>query len=667
MSSLLYTHSIGGNGVGQGLPLRRASHLYDVEPARRYPLVLSTGTDSDLHTYDRGIYRRTPHLPITFIIEPYIANHRAGGGNFTRRQYFVIKRGQALMAATKRQAAIGMFSNAGAISTQTFVDPAKLATEGTLVGYTNGTVVIYASDDDTIRVTPAVFAALPLISVADDTALGAIALADLTAADEAVTTDELADGFTIFNDNDGKVYTYDQDAVAGDVEAGVGLDGFWIADADVADVAAAQDDLSASEVYTIAEFDALEDKNGFRGVYTGLVDTNSVIATGGVNRYAEFDEAIFGSTSLVKYVEIDADAYYFGGATRSDGFIFPSSGGAPRTLFFMELDQEAGVTLPTDGTGAAPKVVTPIGNVTDVATTNAANWYQSAVSVIALPTIGIAHTDLEQTLSHKWHMFSTGTEPHSPVRKGRLMLPFVDIVKFASVMAAAVPGTTFAVTDETGARSGLKVGVFSPATVTTNIQNKYSLLTSADSGYANLLYNFGAPFLMTRAFPTLGMKLVPDLFGNYVPYGSGALGSTATDNAGNAFGLASTARTSNMDGAVTANSDHIVGRVTGIMDIPTNSLLNLAVNPVFQSRIVDSAERNALNEGYRRVRGADTAGVQPLLADFIFLLLGGANYTWASALLPTFNGLGQDLAKVVEELVIQGACGLVEVAVNLVD
>lgn len=612
MSSLLYKHSIGGNGVAAGLPLRRASQLYDVEPNRRYPLVLSLGTDSDMHTYDRGIYRRVPNLPITFILEPYIANHRAGGGNFTRRQYFVIKRGQPLMAATKRDATIGMFESGGSVTSKTFVDPAKLETDGTITGFTDGDLTGWyrlASGNDTAAnpdgvITLAVYNALP-------------------AGPTASVTDKT-----------------DYEVIA---------DG----------------------VMTVAEYDALDAalKEGFRAVVTGVTDTNDTIATGGVNRFAEFDEAIFGSSTLIKYVEVDADSFYFGGATRSEGFIFPSTGGAPRTVFFNEVDVEAAVTLPTDGSGSAPNIVAAIGNVTDVAVSNVANWYQSAVHFDALPTIGVAHTDLEQALSHKWHMFSTGTEPHSPVRKGIMTIPFLDIVKFKSLMASKVPGVTFNVSDETNNRSGYKVGLFgSNVTITQDLQNKYSLLTSLDGGYSNLYYNFAAPFMFTRSFPALRTKVVPDLFGNYVPFGAGALDAAATDAGGNDFGLSSTARTDQIDGAVTANADHVVGRVVNIYDIPNRALLHLAANPVFQSRIIgDATERNWTNEGYRRVRGADTGGVEAILSDFLLMLLGGANYTWASGILPSFGGIGQDVAVVLETLVVEGAAGLVEIALNLVD
>lgn len=683
MSSLLYKHTIGGNGVGQGLPLRRASQLYDVEPDRRYPNVLSLGTHSDQGTYDRGIYRRVPHLPITFIIEPYVNNHKVGGGNFTRRQYFVIKRGQPLMAATKRDATIGMFSNAGAVTSKTYVDPANLERDGKLVGYTNGVDFYRLNSTATLPAnqfkTTAEFNALPLITVADVAALSALALADITAADASITTDVGADGFEVLVLDDGGgdayVYTYDQDlGPTAAPDAGVGLDGEWVKAGAASTEEGGQDSYTLATYYTVAEFDNTDHfandaaKEGFRGVYGNLTDTNDKISTGGENMYAAFDEAIFGSTSLVKYVDIDADSFYFGGASRSEGFIFPSTGGAPRTIFFNEVDAEAAVTLPTDGTGAVPNIVTPIGNVTDVSVANAANWYKSAVNVTAKPTIGVAHTDLEQALSHKWHMFSTGTEPHSPVRKGYLTIPFLDIVKFKSIMAASAPGVTFAFTDETNNRSGLKVGLFGGVTITQNLQNKYSLLTSLDAGYANLYYNFAAPFLLTRSFPTLREQVVPDLFGNYVPFGSGILKSSATDGAGNDFALSNTDRTENFDGAVTQNSDHIVGRITNIYDIPHRAMINMSMNPIFQSRITDSSlTRDFSNEGYRRVRGADNAGLEPVLSDFLLMALGGSNYSWASSLMPKFDGKGQDLARVLEELVVQGAAGLVEISLNLVD
>lgn len=609
MSTTQYQHNIGGNGVAQGLPLRRASQLYDVEPNLRYPNVLSMGTDADRHTYDRGIYLRVPHLPVTFVVEPYIQNHRGPGGNgtFTRRQYFVIKRGQPLMAATKRQPTIGVFSNAGAVSTKTYVDPAKLETKGQITGYTKGATVAYDlttgvvgdyTPAATARITPTAWAALPAGGAGD----------------------------------------------GNEVE---------------------QDDYTASEVYNLTEWNALAvaDQEGYMPVYSGQTDTNDGITTGGENQYAVIEDAIFGSTTAVKYWEIDADTFYFTAATKSQGFIYPSTGGFPRTVFFNEIDVEAGVTLPTDGTGADPRLVGALGNVTDVAVSNVANWYKTAVELPARTTIGFAHTDLEQTTSHQYHMFQTGTDVHSPVRKGMLSIPYINITKFKTMMEDAT-GETFNFSNLTNNRSGLKVGL-DLATPTIDLQNEYSLLTSLDGGYANLYYNFAAPFLVSTGDPSIHGEVVPDLFGNYVMKGAGALAAGATDGAGNDFGVSGADVTNNIDGAQTVSDAHVCGKIINIYDMPRRGNINLLMNPIFQSRFVGKQSRNYLNEGYRRLRGADNAGLEPILSDFIFMTLGGSNYDWSAAVLPKYNGVGQDLANILEDLVLQGAFGILEIAADV--
>ncbi|RME26218.1 MAG: hypothetical protein D6800_06775 [Candidatus Zixiibacteriota bacterium] len=583
MATLSFKQTIGGDGIGQGLPLRRASQLYDIEPEIRYPNVLSTGLDSDLHTYDRGIYLRVPHLPVTFIVEPYISNRKAGG-NFTRRQYFVIKRGQPLMASANNEPTVGLFQNDGSVATATYNDPAKYAGLGEIIGYS-------------------------------------------------------ADGGTTVIDFD--------------TWAGLDPNGSYNADG------------TPGGSYKKTDFQPVYDPNS-------LQDTNDKIATGGQDMFVAVEKALFGTSDNVEFVTVDADTFFFGAATHAQGFIYPSTGGAPRTVFFNEIDMEAGVTLPANGADE-PRIVMPIGNTTDVSVSNAAAWHNSAIVLPVRPTVGLAHTDLEQALSHKYHMFSTGTDVHSPVRKGRLTIPFVDITKLASIVAAKGPAD-FKFSDTTNGRSGIKVGVFSNIdangdAIDIEIQNVYSLLTAEDAGYANLYYNFAAPFLVATRAPGHRDTIVPDLFGNYTLAGEIAISSDT-----NIFQSISTANATGVtvsvanekSAAAAAQGAHAVGKVLNVYDKPRRFMLDHFINPMFQSRIVD-APRNALNEGYRRVAGADTRGVEPLLADFALMLLGGSSYTWASALLPRWNGFPRDLSLIVEELILQRAIGVVEVAVNLVD
>jgi len=580
MSTIQYQHSLHGKGVGAGLPLRRASKLYHVEPNIVYPNAFSTGTHSDLHTYSRGIFLRVPHLPITRVIEPYIANHKGPGGNavFTRRQYFVIKRGQPLMAAGRRDPAIGIVLADGTVQTRTYIDPEKMAGNIRLVGYTDGTNTI-----------------------------------------------------------------------------------------------------------TVDAYNALpeDQKKNYREVYTGLEDTNDKIPTGGIDMRAEVEEALFGSTSIVKYVEVDADSFYFGAATKADGFIAPSTGGFDRTIFYNEVDQEAGVTLPTDGSGASPRIVTPIGNVTDVRYDNAANYKDSVAILKAGPTIGFAHTDLEQATSHRFHMFVTGIEVHSPVRKGILTIPFVDIEKLLAIIAERAPSVNFNFTDRSNNKSGLKVGVWVDPSASDakklSVQNRYSLLTAADAGYANLYYNFGAPFLVTRRLPRLGDEIVPDLFGNYVLKGSGYFLPTATvadteaefgasdayissgGTSGESYGLTQAELDANKDGAQAVSNAHVCGKVTNVFDAPEQSMIKYVINNQPQLRTAT----DWATEMYSRVRSADTAGLEPILADFGLMLLGGSAYEWSTNYLPVWDGRRQNIASILEDLVVAGAIGIVEIAADV--
>lgn len=589
MSTLNFQQTLDGKGVAQGLPLRRASQLYDTPADNPYPTAFSMGTDSDMHAYDRAIYLRVPHLPVTFVIEPYINNHKLNGGSFTRRQFYVIKRGQPLMASTKRDGTIGLFNGAGAVEIRTYADPKKFERDATIAGY--------SADGGTTLITTAQFDAL------------------------------VDDGTTKYN-----------------------ADG------------------TTTGTPTKA-------RNDFQTVYTGHADTNDAIVTGGVNQYALVEDALFGSSDQVTYTEVDADLFYFGAASRSEGFIYPSTGGTPRTVFFNELDTEAMVTLPK---GATPgqRIVTPIGNTTDITLANKANWVNSTVVLPVRPTVGFAHTDLEQTTNLQFHHFSTGTDVHSPARKARLQIPFVNITKLKTVMQANTSltwGTDFTFTDESAGRSGVKLGLFTNTNsagtaIDVEVQNLYSLLTAKDSGYANLYYNFLAPFLVTTRDIRMRDKVVPDLFGNFTLAGEVAV--KADSNAFQTLATANTAGNTNnhtvakeKTAAALVQADHTVGRVLNIYDTATRfGMLKMEVNPMFQSRQVDPGTRNYLNEGSRRVRGADNGGMEPILSDFIFMLLGGSAYAWASQLLPDFGGLPHDLGKVIETFVLEGAIGLVEIA-----
>lgn len=629
MSRIDYRHTIGGKGVAQGLPLRRGSHLYDVEPWIRYPNVLSLGTtQASQHQYGKGVFHVVPNLPITFIIDPYVSNHEAGG-TFTRRQYYVIKRGQPLMAASKRQKTIGVFTDDGSgtaqVEDRTYVDPAKLGTNGRIQGFYKEDVYQLkdaenAGSDAELVISKADFNSLP-------------------ATDSAGSPDQ----------DDYKEITED-------------------------------DPVTLERLAKISD----EKKEGFRATYDRLEDQNDEIATGGVNMYAKVDDALFGETDMVKHVSIDADNYFFGTSSQSQGFLFPSTGGCDRTIFFNETDQEAGVTLPSDGDGSDLDIVKPIGNVTDVAADNVNAWKDAAVHVPALPTIGLAHTDIEQSNSHQYHHFATGTPaegPKSVVKTGELNIPFVDLSTLKDIIdnrteltfgADPANADAFNVTDTTGGRSGIKTGVYGSTDV--SVVNEASLLTQNDGGYANLYYNFAAPFLVANRMPKMRDNVKPDLFANYTLAESGIMKPGASAGAGsNAFDLDQDAIDANADGNVDMRGlgieNQVVGSVKQVYDMPRKTLEQLRVNTIWQNRIIQNGdERNYLNEGYRRMGGtAETAGVQQILSDFTFMLLGGANYDHFSKILPKVDGVPQDISQFLEELILQGAVGMIEVAFNTVD
>lgn len=595
MSTLLYQHALNGKGVGAGLPLRRASKLYHVEPNIVYPTAFSTGLDSDLHAYSKGIFLRVPHLPVTRLVEPYINNHKAGGSNFTRRQFFVVKRGQPLMASSKRESQIGLFAADGSVEERTYIEPEKMAGRGTFEGY--------SADGGTTLIDQATYDSL----------------------------------------EEGKKYLAD-----------------------------------GTEDATNGTYDSVD----FYEVYSGLEDTNDKIPTGGVDQRADIEEALFGSTSLAVYVELDADGFYFGQAKRTDGFIAPSTGGFDRTIFYNEVDQEAGVTLPTDGSGAAPRIVTPVGNTTDVRIDNVAGFQSSATILTARPTTGFAHTDLEQATSHRWHMFQTGMDVHSPMRKGQHVIPFIDVVKLKAIIAEKAPSIAFDFSDLSNNKSGLKVGVSVDAGASSakklSVQNKYSLFTAADAGYANLYYNFGAPFLTLTGAPRLHQTIVPDLYGNFTALGAGyfADGAVVADTeaefgtsddfdgagAGESYALSAAELAANVDGAQEINAAHKCGKIINVFDMPAQSMIKYVVNNQHQLRQTN----DFVSDMYSRVRSADTAGLEPILADIILMVLGGSSYEWASNYIPQWDNRRQNIAKIMEDLVIAHAVGMVEIASNVI-
>lgn len=616
MASLNYSHNISAKGVAEGLPVRRGSHLYDVEPMQRYPNVLSLGTtQASQFQYGKGVYFRTPHLPITFTIGPYVDNHNADGGNFTRDQHFVIKRGQPVMAAGKRQESIGVFTDDGSVTVEdrSYVDPAKLATNGTIEGFFK----------------PGLWQLVDSHGASDD-------------ADPVITDSE---------------YT-----------------GLPTGSTDGTDQQEDYKEVTETDPVAVSRFAALpdEEQENFRAVYSGLEDTNDEIATGGTNLYAEVDEALFEETDMIKNVRVDADDFYFQSASQAQGFIFPSSGGAERTIFYNQVDQEAGVTLPTTGDASRPVAVQPI-STSDVSVSNSANWKNSASHVEALPTIGVMHTDLEQAKSQQHHRFSTGTEPRSVVRTGELNIPFIDIVKLESIITNKTDlswGDDFNFVDQSDGQSGYKTGLYgvdaqSGSSDDLHDVNVAGLLTDNDAGYAQLYYNLAAPFMVTKGFPSIQQGVKPDLFGNYVPADAarledGAGGSTLFSNDGSDNETPVDMDALNLGG-------HVIGNIVEVYDMPRKTLEHLRVNPIFQSRITQGTTKNALNEGHRRLGGtADTGGADQLVADTAFMLLGGSNYDHFSKLLPQYEDIGQDLSNILEDMIIEGAIGRVEIAFNSV-
>lgn len=618
MSTRHYDHTIGGQGVATGLPVRRGSHLYEHRPDARYPDLIDLGVHPSQHQFTERPYSRLPYLPITFIQEPEIANpDRPGTGNLTRRQYFVIKLGQPLMAAQNRDRSIGMFwdDSGASVEEKTFVDPAKLKDNGTPVGfYDKGRYQLIDSPD--AGTDPAT-----VITTSEYNGLGA-------------------------GPNSG---TPTQDDYK---------------------------EVTKADPVSIDRYQALPDakKEGFRTVYEDLEDTNDEIATGGVDMYAKTEKELFGSSDRVEHVQVDADEFYFGNATKRAGFIYPSTGGAERTMFFNQVDQEAGVMLPVDDSGN-PRTVQPIGSTTDVSASNITAYEDSAVHMEVKPTIGVSHADLEQAQSHKYHHFSTGTDAVQPAKTGELLLPFINIATLKSVIDSRTeldyggdPASTgsFNFTDETEAKSGIKTGLYGVSDISD--VNKISLLTERDAGYANLYYNLAAPFLVTDKVPRLQDQVKPDLFGNYTLAHNGALSQNTSTGAWN-FSDAQAA--DNENGSVEMDalglSGHVIGSVQEVYDSIDQGRVDLSqlrVNPIFQNRITDAdAARNLTNEGYKRVGGsADTGGLDQLLADTAFMALGGANSNWLSELLPEFDGLGQDVSQILKELVTAGAFGEVKVA-----
>jgi len=619
MSSLDYSQRIGGKGQARGLPVRTGSHYYEKDPEDKYQNVVSLGTtNTDQHHLSRFVYRKLPHLPVTYTKTPYFNNPDApNSGNLSRPRYMVIKRGQFLMVAEDDQPSIGLFVDGGTASVEdkTYMDPEDLATSGRIVGFTRGDGTRYKLDPE--------------------------------------------DGSTAGSDPDDVITQAEYDNLADTSD----------------DTATDQDDyvaITADSPLSIDRFQALtdEEQEGFTAVYEGTTDDNDRIATGGTNLYAEVESAYFNETDKAVNVEVDVDGFYFGGGTSSHGFVFPSSGGADRTLFYNEVDKKARVTLPSNGADES-RVVEPIGNVSDVSAANIAEYVNSAAYLEARPTSGFAHTDREQALSKHWHGFTTGTEAIQPAQKGRLRIPFVDISKLQTIVQNRTDLTwgddfNFAATSDD--RSGVKVGVYGETDL--SIVNKASILTEEDAGYANLHRNFGAPFLVATRKPRTRDQVKPDLFGYATLADAGILSATGGTFGGN-FSAATEA--DNVDGDVDMHSlgleKHVVGSVLGTRDadLLAKSLADKAINKIFQTRLPSSGPQNVTNSpGQRLGYSADSGGASQLLADFGFLMLGGSAPSWASGMAPEFDGLGQDISNVLRELIIAQAVGVVEVAVDTV-
>lgn len=625
MATIDYGHTIGGKGVGEGLPLRRASHLYDVEPERRYPTVLEYGFQGSQFQYGKNTFHTVPHLQVTFTVSPYINNHKADGKNFTRTQYFTIVRGQPVMAAMKNEATIGVFADEGGTAVsqdRTYANPANMASNGFIIGF-------YHPDRwQLIDGHDAGADADPVITQAEYDALDASA-AGAPAQDDykEVTIDDPVPGKRFFQ-----------------------LD--------------------------------KEDQQGYRASYEGVEDTNDQIATGGVNMFAEIDRAIFGTTEYTRNVKIDANNMFFGHAEQSDGFLFPSSGGAHRTIFYNEVDAQAEVTLPVaDADADEPRQVKPLGNVTDVSAGNVAAWQHSAVRVSNFPTIGVMHTEIETTQSHKYHHFSLGTAqtgPRSVIRSAQIRAPFFNITKLREFINEYTPLTyggdpedpqSFNFTDESDDLSGMKVGIYGRSGEEADITrvNAASLLTEADAGYANLYYNFGAPFMVTDRKPGFRDRIKSDLFAQYTLQDAGILdGSSAAGT--NTFDLNDDYEY-NVHGQVNMADvglgEEVIGKMQGVDDVASQALEELRISRIWQNRIVGNSKRNALTEGYRRQGNSNqTGGVEQLLADAFFMACGGANYEWASSPLPEFKGAGHDLGIILREAMHFGAVGVARFAVG---
>ena len=336
-------------------------------------------------------------------------------------------------------------------------------------------------------------------------------------------------------------------------------------------------------------------------------------------------------------------------------------------MFYTQRDEDAQVVRPGVPGNEDPLVV-PLATA-DVTAGNSANYKKSAVIIPAGQTVGVSHKDLEQTKALMEHQWRTGLDPRGYLRKGRLNIPFVNLERLHAILAAKMPGsayTALAFTNRDNGKSGLKVGVKGLDHTTAagiTAQNQYSLLTNKDAGYAHLYYNFWAPFATFATMPKVEDVVVSDLFGNYVKQGSGALASTATFGAGNGFALAAgTALDSNKDGAMNMPRQAI-GYIEDVDTIERVDLMDQVINPMWQHRSGRGISR-WIDRGYGRVQGAETAGIKPTLSDFSAALLGGSNGVFYRAFMPTFNGRRKDIIFVIEELIYEGALGMLNIVFN---
>lgn len=619
MSQVGYSNPIGGQGKAEGLPVRHGSHLYDVEPDIRYPNVLDLGTtQASQFQYAEETYLRPPHLPITFVVEPYIDNHKTNGGNLTRKQYYVLNRGQAVMASTKRDQVVSVFAdgtttdddgNVVASDDRTYADPAEVGGRGRIVGFDRADTYKRVSTN----------------TVSADADL----VISKTHYDDELGSDEQDDYEEVTEDNS----------------------------------------LSHEDFLKLPE----DEQFDFFPVYGGLGDENDEIPSGGVNRFAQVEEALFGNTDKSESVELDAESFYFGDLRKVDGFMFPSSGGAKRTIFFNETDQEAGVTLPADADRVGTDIVRAIGNVTDVSADSVGKFKNSAVVLDAKPTVGVTHTDLEQTKNYQHYHFQTGTEDRSPVRSGVLKVPYIAIDELETLITEKTTLSfggdptstdTFNFVNQKGQRSGIKTGLYNTEDITA--VNYASLLTGRDAGYANLHYGFAAPFLVTKSRPEPYRDSVkPDLRGYFTTDDAGFLASgTADADLSAKFDSATAAENEHgkVDMRAMGLDHHVMGKIVNREDMPGSTLEQLRVNPIFQTRIVGDKDRNAMNEGHRRLGGtADTGGLKQITSDFILMMLGGSNFDHFSQFLPTYDGKGQDLSQVLRDMVLDGVAGTVTI------